>query len=97
MSSIRRNCKVQVPLFPVAGKVSRAKAPEYTFKEPEYLRELIARCALVRIHMTDDQEFEGHVEFFDATFIRLTREGEPNLFLYKQDIKYLAEITGAKA
>ena len=35
---------------------------------------------------------EGRVEFYDANFIRITREGEPNLFLFKHDIKYLYEI-----
>ena len=28
-----------------------------------------------------------------AGFIRLTREGKPNLFLYKHDIKYLHELS----
>ena len=38
-----------------------------------------------------NEEVEGQVEFFDQYFIRLTRNGEPNLFLYKHDIKYLYE------
>jgi sRNA-binding regulator protein Hfq len=75
----------------VAGKVSRAKAPDHTYQEPEYLRELIAKSSRVCIRMDDGQQFEGVIEFFDATFIRLTRTGEPNLFLFKQDIKYLFE------
>ena len=29
----------------------------------------------------------------DVDFIRLTRTGEPNLFLYKHDIKYLYEAS----
>ena len=46
----------------------------------------------VRVRLSDNQEVEGVIEFYDATFIRLTRDGEPNLFLYKHDIKYLYEI-----
>jgi sRNA-binding regulator protein Hfq len=34
---------------------------------------------------------EGRVEFFDASFIRLTRDQQPNLFIFKHDIKYLFE------
>jgi len=34
---------------------------------------------------------EGIIEFYDANFIRLTRRGAPNLFLFKHDIKYLYE------
>ena len=46
----------------------------------------------MRVRLSDNQEVEGVVEFYDATFIRLTREGAPNLFLYKQDLKYLYEL-----
>jgi host factor-I protein len=76
----------------LAGKVSRAKAPEYTLKEAEYLKHLAGSRILVRVRMCDNEEFEGYVEFFDANFIRLTRDDEPNLFLYKQDVKYLVEL-----
>jgi hypothetical protein len=31
------------------------------------------------------------VEFYDQSFIRLTRDNGPNLFVYKHDIKYLYE------
>ena len=27
----------------------------------------------------------------DASFIRITRSGQPNLFIFKHDIKYLIE------
>jgi hypothetical protein len=36
---------------------------------------------------------EGLVEFYDANFIRITRTGAPNLFLFKHDIKYLYELS----
>jgi hypothetical protein len=34
----------------------------------------------------------GIIEFYDANFIRLTRDNGPNLFLFKHDIKYLFEV-----
>lgn len=76
----------------MAGKISQQKAPEQTFKEVEYLKDLIERRAPVRVRLTDDEEVDGIVEFYDTGFIRLTREGKPNLFLYKHDIKYLYEL-----
>jgi host factor-I protein len=76
----------------VAGKISNAKAPEQTFEEVNYLRRLIEDRVPVRVKLSDNQEVQGIVEFYDAKFIRLTREGEPNLFLFKHDIKYLYEI-----
>ena len=71
---------------------SKTRAPEQTQQETLYLRELADRRALVRIRLTDDEEVEGMVEFFDECFIRLTRSGAPNVFIYKHDIKYLWEI-----
>ena len=74
------------------GKVSNAKAPEQTFEEVRYLRRLIEDRVRVRVRLTDNQEVEGLVEFYDVHFIRITRDGEPNLFLFKHDIKYLYEL-----
>ncbi len=74
------------------GKVSQAKAPEQTLEEVHYLRRLIENRVPVRVRLTDNSEVEGIIEFYDIDFIRLTREGKPNLFLYKHDIKYLYEV-----
>ena len=74
------------------GKISQAKAPDQTFEEVKYLRHLIDDRVPVRVRLSDNQEVDGVVEFYDATFIRITRKGEPNLFLFKHDIKYLYEL-----
>ncbi len=73
--------------------MAKSKAPALTLEEPKYLRQLIDRKARVRVVMRDDEEAEGTIEYWDATFIRLTCEpAEPNLFIYKHDIKYIAEL-----
>ena len=71
---------------------SKTKAPEQTFEEVRYLKDLSERRVSVRARLTDNSEVEGIVEFYDVDFIRLTRDGQPNLFLYKHDIKYLYEV-----
>jgi sRNA-binding regulator protein Hfq len=76
----------------VAGKISQIKAPDHTQQELLYLQRLMDERIPVRVRLSDNQEVEGVVEFFDTTFIRLTREDAPNLFLYKQDMKYLYEL-----
>jgi host factor-I protein len=78
---------------PVPGKISQAKAPDQTFEEVKYLRHLIDDRVPVRVRLSDNQEVDGLVEFYDANFIRITRTGEPNLFLFKHDIKYLYELS----
>lgn len=75
----------------MAGKLSNAKAPEQTFEEVKYLRQLIERRTPVCVKLADNEEIRGVVEFYDTYFIRLTREDAPNLFVFKHDIKYLYE------
>ena len=77
----------------MAGKVSNAKAPEQTFEEVKFLKRLIDNRIPVCVKLSDNQEVEGTIEFYDANFIRLTRSNGPNLFLFKHDIKYLYELS----
>jgi host factor-I protein len=67
------------------------KAPEQTFEEVRYLKKLIDNHTPVRIKLSDNEEFSGQIEYFDQRFLRITRHGEPNLFIFKHDIKYLSE------
>jgi sRNA-binding regulator protein Hfq len=70
---------------------SGTKAPEQTFEEIKYLKYLIEKAIPVRVKMADNDEVSGIVEYYDHSFIRLTRKDGPNLFIYKHDIKYLWE------
>lgn len=74
-----------------SGK-SKTKAPEQTFEEIKYLRHLVDNAIPIRIRLSDNSELDGTIEFYDESFIRITRKGEPNLFVYKHDIKYLYEL-----
>jgi host factor-I protein len=71
------------------GKSGRA--PEQTFEEIKYLKGLIESATPVRVKLEDGEEVVGVVEYYDQSFIRLTRTGQPNLFIFKHDIKYLQE------
>lgn len=70
---------------------AKSKAPDTTYEEVKYLRRLIDQKIRVSVKLMDNEEVAGFIEFYDAGFLRLTRPGEPNLFLYKHDIKYLYE------
>lgn len=70
---------------------SKVKPPEQTFEEPKYLRRLIENAIPITVRLQSGEEYSGTIEFYDANFIRLTRQDGPNLFLYKHDIKYLYE------
>ena len=70
---------------------AKSKAPDTTYEEVKYLRRLIDEKVGVRIKLTDGEEVAGFIEFYNAGFLRVTRPGEANLFVYKHDIKYLYE------
>ena len=70
----------------------KSKAPAQTFAEVEYLKLLVANRTPVRVKLTSDEEVEGVIEYWDQAFIRLTREGDPNLFIFKDHIKYIADL-----
>jgi host factor-I protein len=72
-----------------AGK--SARAPEQTFEETKYLKRLIETSTPVRVKLADGEEVVGIIEYYDQSFIRLTRKGQANLFIFKHDIKYLSE------
>ena len=73
------------------AKAAKPRPPEQTFEEVKYLKTLIDREATVRVKLTGNEEVEGVIEYYDVSFIRLTRRKEPNLFIFKHDIKYLYE------
>ena len=41
--------------------------------------------------MEDGEEVHGVIEYYDQSFIRIPRDGEPNRFIFKHDIKYVFE------
>ena len=72
-------------------KAGVTKAPEQTFEEIKYLRRLIENHIPIRIKLSNNEEVHGVIEYYDKRFMRITRDGEPNLFIFKHDIKYLSE------
>lgn len=71
---------------------SKTRAPDQTLEEAKYLRHLAEAQSSVTVKLSNNEEYTGRIEFFDQSFIRLTRADAPNLFIYKHDIKYLFEV-----
>jgi host factor-I protein len=76
---------------PTSGGAKSNRAPEQTFEEVQYLKHLIDNHIPVKVRLRNNEEVTGTIEYYDASFIRLTREPEPNLFIYKHKIKYFSE------
>ena len=47
--------------------------------------------AATSVKLTDGEEVKGWIEYYDKDIIRVTRDTQPNLFIYKSRVKYLYE------
>jgi host factor-I protein len=65
--------------------------PGETGQEALYLRSLSDRQVPVHVKLQDGETVSGWIEYFDDRMIRLTREGKPNLFIYKNQIRTITE------
>jgi len=70
---------------------SKAPPPGETGQEALYLRSLSDRQIVVQIKLRDGESVRGWIEYFDDAMLRLTREGQPNLFIYKHQIRSISE------
>ena len=69
----------------------RSVPPGETSQEATYLKALGEKQAPVSIKLADGEVVSGWIEYYDQNMVRLTRDGQPNLFIFKHDIKYLQE------
>jgi host factor-I protein len=62
-----------------------------TGQEALYLKSLSDRQVQVSVKLRDGEVVTGWIEYFDDMMLRLTREGKPNLFIYKSQIRTITE------
>jgi host factor-I protein len=70
---------------------SKKPPPGETGQEALYLRSLSDRQVIVNVKLRDGETVRGWIEYFDDVMLRLTREGAPNLFIYKHQIRSITE------
>ncbi|HTZ90172.1 MAG TPA: RNA chaperone Hfq [Alloacidobacterium sp.] len=71
----------------------KAPPPGDTGQEALYLKFLSEKQVPVVVKLRDGETLTGWIEYFDDRMIRLTREGKPNLFIYKHQIRTITEQT----
>ena len=63
--------------------------PEQTNAENfYYVKQMQARTPMVVV-LQDGEQIRGVIEWYDKTCLKVHRQGEPNLLVYKPSIKYL--------
>jgi host factor-I protein len=68
-----------------------------TGQEALYLKSLSDRQVPVAVKLRDGEVVHGWIEYFDDMMLRLTREGKPNLFIYKAQIRTISEGAASAA
>ncbi len=77
-------------------KTTKTPPPEDTGMEPTYLKALGEKQTPVVVKLHSGETVRGWIEYYDVNMIRLTREGVPNLFIFKHEIMYIAEDNGRR-
>ena len=75
-----------------ARRRSKTPPPGETGQEALYLRSLSERQVSVSVKLRDGDVVRGWIEYFDDGMLRLTRQGKPNLFIYKHQILTVSEV-----
>jgi host factor-I protein len=71
---------------------AKTPPPGETGQEALYLRSLSERQVPVAVKLRGGEVVRGWIEYFDDGMLRLTREGKPNLFIYKHQIETITEM-----
>lgn len=78
------------------AKRGRTPPPEDTFEEAAFLKNLGEKQKPVSVKLMDGQVVQGWIEYYDKNMVRLTRQGAPNLFIFKHEIMYIVEDAGKR-
>ncbi len=77
-------------------KKGKTPPPEETFEEAAYLRWLGEKQKPITVKLTTGELVRGWIEYYDRNMLRLTREGAPNLFIFKHQIMYISEAVAVR-
>jgi host factor-I protein len=67
----------------------KAAPPDQTNAENfYYMKQMQAKTPMVFV-LKDGETLEGIIEWYDKTCLKINRDGEPNLLIFKPNIKYM--------
>ena len=73
-----------------AAALGRKKIPQSeTNAEIFYYKKQMDAHTLMVIVLTDGEEVEGTIEWYDRSALKINRRGAPNIMLLKHNIKYM--------
>ncbi len=72
-----------------AGPARRAIPPDQTNAENFYYVKQMQSKTPMAITLKDGEVIKGVIEWYDRSCLKVNRDGDPNLLLYKSNIKYM--------
>ena len=78
---------------PDAGRKPKSMPQEETSQEAAYLKNLGEKQQQVSVKLHDGEVVQGWIEYYDKNMFRLTRDNQPNLFIFKHEVMYISEVT----
>ena len=72
-----------------APAAKKSTPPEQTNAEQFYYSKQMQGKTHMVVVLTDGEQLEGVIEWYDRDCLKLNREGAPNLLLYKRCVKYM--------
>ena len=63
--------------------------PETTNAENFYYQKQMQSKTPMVVQLRDGEEIRGYIEWYDKSCIKVNRNGQPNLMIYKPAIKYM--------
>ena len=74
------------------GGAKKANPPDQTNAENFYYIKQMQSKTLMTFVLKDGEVLKGVIEWYDKTCLKINREGEPNLLVYKSNIKYMYKV-----
>jgi host factor-I protein len=92
-SLIRKPARGNTPDAKDSGRrppsAKKSTPPDQTNAEQFYYSKQMQGKTQMVVVLTDGEQLEGVIEWYDRECLKLNRIGAPNLLLYKRSIKYM--------
>ncbi len=66
--------------------------PTDTHAENYYFLKQMNKKTLMAVVFADGEKVEGYIEWYDRNCFKLNRDRQPNLLIYKRQVKYLYKL-----
>lgn len=80
-----------------AARKPKSVPQEETSQEAVYLKGLGEKQKQVKIKLCGGEIVQGWIEYYDKNMLRLTRDDQPNLFIFKHEIMYISEENASRS